>query len=212
MGCCVYMIALNIVFDCATLPSSGYPKNLRKLFRKALDMIKLMTYNYKVPVVAKINCDSRRERLTKIYTHGEDSWKTIQNFPSTSTVPLGKFVSGTLNRMVDNGGVSSNQSYVILSFDMEKETYGEVLLPQNDADDNVSMHRFHVLDNCLCVFFEINKTHWVAWLMKEYIIVDSWTKLMIIPHEKFIPNYPSFVHPLFVSKNGVVLLMPSMKR
>ncbi|MCI38128.1 F-box protein, partial [Trifolium medium] len=59
----------------------------------------------------------------------------------TSTVPLGEFVSGTLNWMVDNEGVSSNQSHVILSFDLEKETYGEVLLPQNDADDNVNMHR-----------------------------------------------------------------------
>jgi F-box interacting protein len=166
---------------------------------------------YKVLVVvenkSENKSDSRRERLTKIYTFGgeEDSWKTIQKFPCTSTVPLGEFVSGTLNWMVDNGGVSSNQT-VILSFDLEKETYREVLLPQNDTD-NVSMHRLYVLNNCLCVFSETNKTHWVAWLMKEYGVVDSWTKLMIIPHDKFPSNYPSFVDPLFVSKNGVVLLL-----
>jgi len=160
--------------------------------------------NYKVLIVVE-NKRGYRERLTKIYTFGEDSWKTIQKFPCTSTVPLGEFASGTLNWIVDNGGVSSNQS-VILSFDLEKETYGEVLLPQNGAD-NVSMHRLYVLNNCLCVFSETNKTHWVAWLMKEYGVVESWTKLMIIPHDKFIQNHPSIVDPLFVSKNGVVLLL-----
>jgi hypothetical protein len=103
--------------------------------------------------------------------------------------------------MVDNGDQT-----VILSFNLEKETYREVLLPQNDAD-NVNMHRLYVLNNCLCVFSETNKTHWVAWLMKEYGVVNSWTKLMIIPHDKFLPNYPSLVDPLFVSKNGVVLLL-----
>jgi F-box interacting protein len=162
---------------------------------------------YKVLVVvenkSENKSDSRRERLTKIYTFGgeEDSWKTIQKFPCTSTVPLGEFVSGTLNWMVDNGDQT-----VILSFNLEKETYREVLLPQNDAD-NVNMHRLYVLNDCLCVFSETNKTHWVAWLMKEYGVVNSWTKLMIIPHDKFLPNYPSLVDPLFVSKNGVVLLL-----
>ncbi|RHN81623.1 hypothetical protein MtrunA17_Chr1g0201181 [Medicago truncatula] len=43
--------------------------------------------------------------------------------------------------------------------------------------------------------------------MKEYGVVESWTKFMIIPHEKLIRNYPSFVDPLFVSKDGVVLLL-----
>ncbi|GAU35092.1 hypothetical protein TSUD_70150 [Trifolium subterraneum] len=163
--------------------------------------------NYKVLVVAENKCSDSPERLTKIYTFGEeDSWRTIKKFPCTSTVPSGEFVSGTLNWMVDNGGVSSNQS-VILSFDLEKETYGAVLLPPNDADNVVSMHRLYVLNNCLCVFSETNKTHWVAWLMKQYGVVDSWTKLMIIPHDKFIPSNPSYVDPLFVSKNGVVLLL-----
>ncbi|KEH24073.1 F-box protein interaction domain protein [Medicago truncatula] len=44
--------------------------------------------------------------LTKIYTFGEDSWKTIPNFPCTPTMRLGKFVGGTLNWMDDKRGVT----------------------------------------------------------------------------------------------------------
>jgi hypothetical protein len=40
--------------------------------------------------------------------------------------------------------------------------------------------------------------------MKEYGVVDSWTKLTIIPREKFISD--SFMDMLFISENGVILM------
>ncbi|GAU43016.1 hypothetical protein TSUD_28350 [Trifolium subterraneum] len=129
---------------------------------------------YKFLAVLK-NLDNFSETLTKIYTFGEDSCKTIQNFPYNYAVQfLGEFVSGTLNWLV-----RSNQSLTILSFDLNKETYREVLLPQNDVGEDG--------------------------------VVESWTKLMIIPHEKFRSNslpayHPWIVEPLFISENGVVLL------
>ncbi|MCI55530.1 F-box protein, partial [Trifolium medium] len=60
------------------------------------------------------------------------SWTTIQNFPITPHERVGKFVSGTLNWLADKRCASSKQC-VILSFDMEKESYGEMLLPQIDV-------------------------------------------------------------------------------
>ncbi|XP_058744660.1 F-box/kelch-repeat protein At3g23880-like [Vicia villosa] len=161
---------------------------------------------YKVLLVL-LNRNNSSQSLTKIYTFGDDSWKTIQDFPPTRIRPfrlLGKFVSGTLNWIVENendGGVSSNQS-VILSFDLEKETYSEVLLPRNAGG---SVGALYVLNNCLgaCYSYVAKDIQWVAWLMKDYGDVESWIKFVIIPNLK----PASFVEPQFVSGNGVVLLV-----
>ena len=153
------------------------------------------------------NRDDFSEKITRIYTFGENSWTTLPNFPSYPGSWLGKFVSGTLNWIVGKDGVNSNQR-VILSVDLEKETYGEVLLPQHD-DYGVCNPMMHVLSNCLCVCSDNHaETHLAVWIMKEYGVAESWTILTIIPHEKLIWDCPTqpIVEPLFVSKDGVHLL------
>ncbi|XP_058775665.1 F-box/kelch-repeat protein At3g23880-like [Vicia villosa] len=161
---------------------------------------------YKVLLIMRSKNDLS-QILTKIYTFGEDSWKTIQNFSIKFVMPYSwswKYVRSTFNWIVEKIGVISNQT-VILSFDLGTETYKEILMPQEDGV-KVNKHNLYVLNNCLGVCQMFNKTHWVVWLMKEYGVVDSWTKLMIIP----IDNYKKksyFVIPLFISENGVILLM-----
>ncbi|KEH43629.1 F-box associated protein [Medicago truncatula] len=146
------------------------------------------------------------------YTFGDNSWKTLENFPGNPCTDVGKSVSGTLNWIVSKDSVDFNKE-VILSFDLVKETYREVLLPQHDGYHEC-YHELSVLSNCLCVCFDnSNESCWVVWMMKEYGIIESWTKLMIIPYEKLICNYlwpqPS-VEPLLVSENGVVLQQITM--
>jgi len=97
-------------------------------------------------------------------------------------------VSATLNWIVNKYGLNSSSEKVILSCDLEKETYREVLLPQHDSD-NVCKPMLHVSSNCISVFFEhYQKTHSVVWMMKEYGVVESWTKLMTIPQDKLISD------------------------
>ncbi|GAU49141.1 hypothetical protein TSUD_191430 [Trifolium subterraneum] len=149
------------------------------------------------------------ESLTKIYTFGENSWRTIQDLPYTPlTQYLGKYVSGTLNWIG-----RKLKRCMIISFDLDKETYRDVLLPQNVPDcDFMCRPSLCVLNDSLCLCY-VNKTHLVAWLMKEYGVVDSWTKLLNIPREKLsflnsIKQY-SIIDLLFISENGIVLLMVS---
>ncbi|KEH41428.1 putative F-box domain-containing protein [Medicago truncatula] len=153
------------------------------------------------------NQDDFTERITRIYTFGENSWTTLQNFPSYPSMWSGKFVSGTLNWIVSKNAVNSNQR-VILSVDLEKETYGELLLPQHDGY-RVCDPIMYVLSNCLCVCSDNHsETHLAVWIMKEYGVAESWTILTIISHEKLFwgrPRHP-IVEPLFVSKDGVLLL------
>ncbi|CAI8619571.1 unnamed protein product [Vicia faba] len=165
---------------------------------------------YKVLLVVR-NKNDPNQILTRVYTFGLDSWKTIPNFQITPTGPfslLGKFVSGNLNWIAKKRVVSVSSSQIvilILSFDLEKETCKELLLPQHDGD-KVYGHTLYVLSNCLGVCYETNKTHWVVWLMKEYGVVESWTKFMIIPLDKF-NKPPAIVIPVFVLENGAVLLV-----
>jgi len=92
-----------------------------------------------------------RKYGAKIYTFGEDSLKTIPNFPFPDIAWDGKFVSGTLNWIMLKRGVSSNQN-VIISFNLEKETCKEVLLPEHDAI-NVRYPTLCVSTNRLYVCF-----------------------------------------------------------
>jgi F-box interacting protein len=172
--------------------------------------------NDKYKVLAFVEHDNVEfsESLTKVYTFGEDSWRTIQDLPYTPpNQVLGKYVSGTLNWV--GRPRSYPTRYVITSFDLDKETYRDVLLPQSVSNgDYMCRPSLCVLNDCLCLCF-VNKTHLVVWLMKEYGVVDSWTELMNIPREKLIFLNSIYPYPiielLFISKNGVVLLMVSSK-
>lgn len=168
---------------------------------------------YKLLVVVEDIC----ETVTKVYTFGANSWKVIQNFPHRPTRWLGKFVSGTntLN-WTAKGGVSGDR-WMILSLDLGNESYGEVLLPQRESG-KICTPVLNVLRNCLCVcFFDAEKACWVVWLMKEYGVQCSWTKLVMIPH--FIQNpwhgvfkwYHS-LEPLCISENGVVILKTNFNK
>ncbi|CAJ2638257.1 unnamed protein product [Trifolium pratense] len=161
---------------------------------------------YKLLVVVGRSGFNYSEKVTQIYTFGGTSWTTIQNFPSASAMNfVGKFVSGTLNWVI----IKSNQT-VILSFDLEKETYKEVLLPEHDGVE-IRNTRIGVLSDCICVCFDSKQTYLDFWVMKKYGVVESWTRLMMIPYENswlrgqsFVP--PSFIELLFIFENSIVLL------
>ncbi|GAU40202.1 hypothetical protein TSUD_397290 [Trifolium subterraneum] len=168
---------------------------------------------YKVlAVVEHEDGDSDHEdaSYTKIYTFGEDSWRTIQDFPiNPPTEGIGIYVSGTLN-WFHYKWYKLHKQYMVHSFDLEKETYREFLVPFV-GDDCMCRPSLCVLNDRLCVCF-VNKTHLVALLMKEYGVVESWTNLMTIPREKLIflnsIERSSTINLLFIS-NGVALLMVS---
>jgi len=113
-------------------------------------------------------------------------------------------VSGTLNWIVDE----RDGRATILSFHIVKETYRQVLLPQHGYA--VYSPGLYVLSNCSCVCTSFIDSRWQLWMMKEYGVAESWTKLMSIPHENLlfliIKMWP-YVEPLYISENGVVLLL-----
>ncbi|XP_057422644.1 F-box/kelch-repeat protein At3g23880-like [Lotus japonicus] len=146
---------------------------------------------------------------TRVHTFGTNCWTTIHTSPRArpewSDEEEGKFVSGTLNWLAPKRDC-------IISFDLENETYDEVLLPLQLHDDSPRNHVLDALSNCLCLSYS-NNIHCAVWLMKKYGIQESWTKLISIPRWKLqIPKRPRCVRlsfhlrPLCISENVVVLV------
>lgn len=157
-----------------------------------------VNHKYKVLVVM----GDFNEPATKLYTFGENSWKTIQDFPGTSPTGPGKHVNGTLNWFAREEGFDCNQ-WVIFTFDLVKETYGKLSLPKQDNGGSIFNPVLDVLSNCLCVCFDESGT---LWLMKEYGVTESWTKLMIIPRgDGWQATYQRSFRPLCILENGVIL-------
>ncbi|KAF7837207.1 F-box/kelch-repeat protein [Senna tora] len=140
-----------------------------------------LTDKYKVVAIFCYDSDGRGAYKTevKVYTLGSNSWRRIQEFPSG--VPyddMGKFVSGTLNWLASRTS-ASRSSFVVISLDLGKESYVE--LSQPDYEAGVSTLTLGVLRDCLCILSHYG-TYSNVWIMKDFGVKESWTKLLRIPY------------------------------
>ncbi|MED6118871.1 hypothetical protein PIB30_006660 [Stylosanthes scabra] len=171
--------------------------------------------SYKLFMTVKV---SKHDERTIIYTFAPNnsSWRTIhQNFdfsllgyphnrsgfPIYDNNEVGVFVSGsnTLNWNCQRYGIS---------LDLGKESYVILPLPERDPDDNYSeCLELSLLRNCLAACCEHKRTHWAIWIMKEYGVTQSWTRLALIPCQVFIPKYGlrCSLKPLYIFEDDVLL-------
>ncbi|KAL1292955.1 hypothetical protein HN51_053520 [Arachis hypogaea] len=155
---------------------------------------------YKLVVIVK----QRRKYTTRIYTFcSNPSKRAIQGIPFRSINGDGKgvFVPGTatLNWIRRDAILGC----LVFSLDLVKETFSEFSLPLNDPDDKTYIFlRLCVLRNCLAYCFN-HETHWFVWVMKEYGVPKSWTKLAIIPCHPRLSNY--CFRPLYIWGNNILV-------
>lgn len=158
--------------------------------------------DYKVVAVFRDPNEFFSESNVKVYSMATNSWRKIQDFPYGFSLyqNSGKFVSGTLN-----WAANYSSFWVIVSLDLQKETYREVL-PPNYEKEECSIPTLGVLKGCLCMNYDYRKTDFVVWLMKDYGVRESWVKLVTIP---YLPNPEDFSYsgPFCISENGELLLM-----
>jgi F-box interacting protein len=169
---------------------------------------------YKVLVRVRRAFSRFIEFVTKIYTFGENSWTTIHSSPCFVNNWNGQFVSGTLNWIIFKRGVSSNRRTTILAFDLEKETYNEMMLPEHHAPKVIFPSPvIGVWNNRLCVCLDYNKTHWDIWLMKTYGVAESWIRLVMIPQTQFLIHEMmcSSIELLFILEDDIVLMVTPFK-
>ncbi|CAJ2658510.1 unnamed protein product [Trifolium pratense] len=159
------------------------------------------SYSYKVVAVSSF--ESVYDNNVKVHTLGTNSWRSIEDFPSgVSFDSSGRFLSEseTINWLASN---DSDTLWIIVSLDLEKECYQELVLPNYGAV-TVETLTLGVVRDCLCIVAN-SDTFSDVWLMKEYGNKDSWTKLFRIPYMGNFESCP-YTTVTYVSEDDQVLL------
>jgi len=168
-----------------------------------------LTDNYKVIVVFNYN-KSRGRWVNKIelklHTLGTNFWRSIKKFPfgvvpydMSGKLVSGKFVGGAINWLAFKP--YPRTSCFIVAFDLGKESYQKVLLPNRGGVDVSGFSTLGVLRGCLSMTYSDD-----VWIMKEYGNTESWIKLFTISYVKD-PRYCS-AHPkaIYIFEDDQVLL------
>ncbi|EYU24892.1 hypothetical protein ABFS82_13G026500 [Erythranthe guttata] len=102
----------------------------------------------------------------------------------------------------------------ILAFDFDNEVFGEVMPPDELAKEaSVSLGIFVIEDSLVIV--GSNMVSWNVWMMKEYCVRESWTKLYTIDLLEEITNFVWFWNSgealLTIRDLGLVVYNPETK-
>lgn len=157
---------------------------------------------------------SERRTEAHIYSLRTNSWRRID--PTYRGI-LGGEPSKCFNGIVHwmNKPLRFNYPRSIVCFDFVEETYGEV--PQPIYGDKSWLWSLGELEGSLCLLTDSSKNRADVWVMKEYGVKESWTKLFTISYAKkpglfrqeenlaiikrFCPPFP-----VSISKNGQIVL------
>ncbi|KAA8545257.1 hypothetical protein F0562_020041 [Nyssa sinensis] len=150
----------------------------------------------------------------EVYTLGTNSWKKILvHFPWTMTdVSSGEFLDGCIHWMT----VNPEQDFVelILAFDVGDEVFREIRLPDYrseyvELDISVCVHKESL---ALFVYPSEHDGGYVCcylWVMKEYGVVQSWTKQLSLVMEGVYKDlsFTKFEEILFVDSDDDMFLI-----
>ncbi|XP_073287018.1 F-box/kelch-repeat protein At3g23880-like isoform X1 [Primulina huaijiensis] len=147
------------------------------------------------------------ESMVKIYSSKINSWKRMEDFKGG--VPLddsGKFACGKLHWSASSN-LGLDFRWDIVSLDMESEVYGIVEQPnygEREFDSTLG-----VLGECICILCNYQYINADLWVLKEYGVKESWTKVATIPYVD-TPGKLLYSKVLFMLQNGELLLVFGM--
>ncbi|KAL2506503.1 F-box/kelch-repeat protein [Abeliophyllum distichum] len=154
--------------------------------------------DYKVVETCGARSNYEYSAEVKIYSLRKNSWRQIEQWPgyyvsdATSVFAGGAFHWTTIY----------NGCWHLTSLNLATEMYGEVPLPDNEINMHTALW-LGVLRGCLCLVCNFS-THSDVWMMKEYGVRESWTKLICF---KDIKDYQYEAQmPLYMSESGIVLM------
>ncbi|WMV46688.1 hypothetical protein MTR67_040073 [Solanum verrucosum] len=145
----------------------------------------------------------------KIYSLNSDSWGSVDDRQSQDEIRRGgKFVKGKLHwptATVDHL-IINYKDWNIISFDLANEKWGEVEHPCYREGDIALI--LGVLGSDLSVFCDYSSSHVDVWVMKEYGVKESWTKMFTINYPDHLVGYGHALSwPSFISNKGEILVV-----
>jgi F-box interacting protein len=163
------------------------------------------TGTYKV-VASRYNPHQRR-RNVRILGWKDNVWRDIECFP---VIPLhldnpipehyrnvGVYLSGTLNWLAIHNEFHYNfknitvQQLVIVSLDLETETYNQYSLPHGFDRVPPAEPTVGVLGGLLCFSYSYRdtETYFVIWRMLKFGVEESWTQFLKISYQNLQIDY-----------------------
>ncbi|KEH23128.1 putative F-box domain-containing protein [Medicago truncatula] len=181
------------------------------------------TDTYKVVHINKMSRD------VKVFSLGDDIWRSIQSFPEFCLTPsdlqhyidgVGVYFSSTLNWLVIRNDITYDKdsnylnfkNYMIISLNLGTEKYTQLLPPQGSDEVLLNETSLCVLMDCLCFCYHYSyngTANFYIWKMKNFGVEKSWSRFLKISHHNlqiFKTSYISLL-PLFYSENGDALIL-----
>ncbi|XVF87849.1 hypothetical protein PTKIN_Ptkin18bG0154100 [Pterospermum kingtungense] len=161
-----------------------------------------LTDDYKV---VKINQFGKTGSEVKVFSLKRNRWRKIQDIPCQFSFPEanGVFAGGALHWVLTRK-VQRPVENVIVALDLVAENYREV--PQPEYKDKGFHLDVGVLGGCLCAVANYGCRRVDLWMMKDYGVKDSWSKLFSVASEE-VTGSLRFVKPLAFSRSGNQVLM-----
>uniref|UniRef100_A0A5B7BPJ1 F-box domain-containing protein n=1 Tax=Davidia involucrata TaxID=16924 RepID=A0A5B7BPJ1_DAVIN len=142
--------------------------------------------------------------LVRVYSMKANSWKTIAELACHETVyENGVQLNGAIHWVVWRRK-GKDYTSVIASFDLAQEIFTDIPVPVPEIGDTNTKFGVGVLDGCLCVMHDRYGEHNDFWVMKEYGVIESWTKFTL-------PNSYVSLKPLCLLKHDEALLQVNGK-
>lgn len=139
-----------------------------------------------------------------IYGLKSNRWRRMAPFPYPLPFLRGHWrvhVNGALHTLVAEA--DSLFTVKIMAFSIESEGHYEVVLPSGIQFRGVDAS-LDVIDGCLSLLCA-HRSRVVIWVMKDYGVKESWTKLLSIRPPAIEPG--DFVKPLVFSREGDKILL-----
>jgi len=180
--------------------------------------------DYKVVRMVQFKIDSEDELgcsfpyEVKVFSLKKNSWKRIESVASSIQLLFyfyyhllyrrgyGVLAGNSLHWVLPRrpGLIAFN---LIVRFDLALEEFEIVRFPEAVANGNVDIQMdIGVLDGCLCLMCNYDQSYVDVWMMKEYNVRDSWTKVFTVQKPKSVKSF-SYMRPLVYSKDKKKVLL-----
>lgn len=147
----------------------------------------------------------------KVFSLRKFCWMPTESMTYTLrySSKMGVFVNGALHWVVSQN-LGMGLADLVVAFDLGTDKFKEIPLPE--LTDDKREIQVEVLGGCLCLLANYDRVRLDVWVMKEYEVKESWTKLFTVSQVDFVGSIKS-VKPLSYSKTGCeVLLLQNCKK
>ncbi|XP_058213036.1 F-box protein CPR1-like [Rhododendron vialii] len=160
------------------------PKYTRSSIKYALGYDSI---NDDFKVVAAVTPTSYIHSVVRVFSSKLSSWKSIGDFGySCRLYGQGSVLNGAPHWFA-RGSTDIDVCYFrIACFDVMEEKFKEVPTPIYEVESH--FFKVGILDGCLCAVDSRLESHLDVWVMKEYGVKESWTKLFVVSN--VAPNVP----------------------